>query len=84
MHASRSDAIVIPCKAAGFKWATTRRILKSRPSIKPISAGELDVAWGEYIKLSKTTAQRVVRFWQVRESVKASEPAQMVSALPAA
>jgi uncharacterized protein (DUF2336 family) len=82
MHAPRSDAIMIPCKAAGFKWATTRRVLKNRPSMKPVSAGELDVAWGEYIKLSKTTAQRVVRFWQVRESVKATEPAQMVSALP--
>jgi len=80
MHAPRSDAIVIPCKAAGFEWVTTRAILKNRPLMKQVSASDLDVAWGEYIKLSRATAQRVVRFWQVRDSVMAAAPAQTVSA----
>jgi uncharacterized protein (DUF2336 family) len=68
LHAARGDALLIPCKAAGFEWATTRAILKNRPSWKAVSADELDSAWGEYVKLSRATAQRVVRFWQVREA----------------
>lgn len=80
MYGPRSDAILIPCKAAGFEWVTTRAILKNRPLMKQISASDLDVAWSEYVKLSKATAQRVVRFWQVRDSVKAIAPAQTVSA----
>lgn len=76
MNAPRNEAILIPCKAAGLDWATTRAILKNRPMAKQSSGEELDRAWGEYIKLSQETARRVVRFWQVRETVKGdpSEP----------
>ena len=74
MHTPRSDAILVPCKAAGLDWGTTRAILMNRPLTKQVSNDDLDIAWGEYIKLSRATAQRVVRFWQVRETLKA-EPA---------
>ena len=74
LHAERGDALLIPCKAAGFEWATTRVILKNRPSWKAVSPGDLDSAWIEYVKLSRATAQRVVRFWQVREAMKATPP----------
>jgi hypothetical protein len=80
LHAPRNDAILIPCKAAGFEWATTHALLKSRPALKQISADELSITWGEYLRLSKATAQRVVRFWQVRDSVKVTAPAQAASA----
>jgi uncharacterized protein (DUF2336 family) len=75
MHAPRSDAILIPCKAAGFEWATTHAVLKNRPTLEQISPDDLSIAWGEYSRLSRATAQRVVRFWQARESVKTSIPA---------
>jgi uncharacterized protein (DUF2336 family) len=84
LHAPRSDAILVPCRAAGFEWATTHALLKNRPSLRRISPDELDIAWREYLRLSKTTAQRVVRFWQVRDSVKIAPPAQTVPAPPAA
>jgi uncharacterized protein (DUF2336 family) len=84
LHAPRSDAILIPCKAANFEWATTHAILKNRPSLRQISPDELSIAWGEYIRLSKATAQRVVRFWQVRDSVKVTAPSQTVTPPPAA
>jgi uncharacterized protein (DUF2336 family) len=62
MHVPRSDALLIPCKAVGFDWATTRAILKNRPILKQIAPDELDIVWGECIKLSRATAQRVMRF----------------------
>jgi uncharacterized protein (DUF2336 family) len=84
LHAPRSDAILIPCKAADFEWATTHALLKNRPTLKQISPDDISIAWGEYLRLSKATAQRVVRFWQVRDSVKIAAPSQTISASPAA
>jgi uncharacterized protein (DUF2336 family) len=84
LHAPRGDAILIPCKAASFEWSTTQVLLKNRPCLRQISSDELSIAWGEYLRLSKATAQRVVRFWQVRDSVKLPAPAQTASAPPAA
>jgi uncharacterized protein (DUF2336 family) len=83
MRAPRNDGILIPCKAVGFDWATTRAILKSRPLSKQVSPGDLDIAWGEHVRLSKATARRLVRFWQVRESVK-TLPAEEMPAVAAA
>jgi uncharacterized protein (DUF2336 family) len=71
MHSERGDSLLIPCKAAGFEWATVRNILKNRPAWKVISEIDLEKAWADYINLSKTTAERVNRFWQVKEKVKA-------------
>jgi uncharacterized protein (DUF2336 family) len=84
MHAPHSDAILVPCKAVGFEWATTRAILRIRPAMKQSSDADLNLAWREYLKLSRTTAQRVVRFWQMRESVKNTAPVETAAAPSAA
>ena len=76
MQAARADAVLIICKAAGFEWATTRAVLKNRLTWKPILPRDLDNAWGDYVKLSKATANRVVRFWQVRGTFKDADPTQ--------
>ena len=39
----------------------------SRPSAKGTSSQALDVAFANFERLSASTAQRVVRFWQVRQ-----------------
>lgn len=70
MHSERGDALLIPCKSAGFEWSTVRNILKNRPSWKMISEHDLEKAWADYINLSKSTAERVNRFWQVKDKVK--------------
>jgi uncharacterized protein (DUF2336 family) len=61
------DPILILCKAAGYKWTTARGIITSRPSAKGTSTQALDAAFGNFEKLSPSTAQRVVRFWQVKQ-----------------
>jgi len=67
MAGDRPDPILILCKAAGYGWTTARAIIMSRPSAKGTSAPSLDAAFSNFEKLSASTAQRVVRFWQVRQ-----------------
>jgi uncharacterized protein (DUF2336 family) len=64
----RVDPVLILCKAAGFGWPTVRAIMTARPGKQGTSTQGLDEAYANFEKLSLSTAQRVVRFWQVRQS----------------
>jgi uncharacterized protein (DUF2336 family) len=55
------------CKAAGYGWMTARAIMLARPDAKNTSTSAIDTAFANFEKLSPSTAQRVVRFWQVRQ-----------------
>jgi uncharacterized protein (DUF2336 family) len=65
MNGERADPILILARAAGFGWSTARAILNARPGGKP-SPQTLDAARENFERLTATTAQRVVLFWQVR------------------
>jgi uncharacterized protein (DUF2336 family) len=67
MSGDRPDPILILCKAAGYGWPTARAIIVARPGSKGTSAPALDAAFANFEKLSPSTAQRVVRFWQIRQ-----------------
>ncbi|MBI4274842.1 MAG: DUF2336 domain-containing protein [Rhizobiales bacterium] len=67
MDDERPDPILILGKAAGFGWATVRAIIDARPSAKGKTTAGLDAARANFDRLSPSTAQRVVRFWQVSE-----------------
>jgi len=62
----RADPVLILCRAAGFKWDTVRAIILSRPGKAGTSTNGLDDALANFERLSISTAQRVVSFWQVR------------------
>jgi uncharacterized protein (DUF2336 family) len=66
MNGERADPVLILARASGFGWQTVRAILNARPGAKPSPHG-LDVARENFERLTVTTAQRVVRFWQVRQ-----------------
>ncbi len=66
----RNDAVLIPCRAAGLQWPTVEAILHNRLLDHKISDQILDCARRDYEKLSKATAQRTLRFMQIRDSVK--------------
>jgi uncharacterized protein (DUF2336 family) len=68
MQDVQGDGILIACKAAELHWPTVAAILKRRYSHHSVSEHELAQAKTEFIRLSKTTAQRVLRFWQAREA----------------
>jgi uncharacterized protein (DUF2336 family) len=66
MNGERADPVLILARAIGFGWATVKAILNARPGSKP-SAQTLDAALENFDRLTAPTAQRVVRFWQVRQ-----------------
>ncbi len=67
----RTDALLVPCKAAGFSWATVRALLELRARHNAVADHGMDAAMKEFAKLSQPTAARVLRFWQVRQTTAA-------------
>ena len=67
MGGERPDPVLILCRAVGLNWPTVKAIIMLRPDGKSASHG-LDAAFANYERLSSSTAQRVVRFWQVRQA----------------
>jgi uncharacterized protein (DUF2336 family) len=68
MAGDRPDPVLILCKAAGLSWPTVKAVILARPDPAGTSAQALDAAFANYDRLSASTAQRVVRFWQVRKA----------------
>ncbi len=66
MSGDRPDPILILCKATGWGWQTAKSIMTVRPGAKGTSSQGLDAAFTNFERLSPATAQRVLRFWQVR------------------
>jgi hypothetical protein len=58
--------VLILCKSAGWGWQTVRAIIMACPGGKSVSSQGLDNAYTNFERLSPATAQRVMRFWQVR------------------
>jgi uncharacterized protein (DUF2336 family) len=67
MSGDRPDPVLILCKAAGLSWPTVKAVITVRPDVAGTSPQSLDAAFANYERLSASTAQRVVRFWQVRQ-----------------
>ena len=67
MGGERSDPILIMARAAGFTWQSVRAIITSRPGAKGTANSSLEAAKENFDRLTAATAQRVVRFWQVRQ-----------------
>ncbi len=66
MNGDRADPVLILARATNFGWPTVREIINARPGPKP-SPQTLDAAFENFERLTSATAQRVVRFWQVRQ-----------------
>jgi len=64
MSGERPDPVLILCKAAGYSWPTAKNVILLRLGHKGKSSPTLDSASVNFDKLSMSTAQRVVRFWQ--------------------
>jgi uncharacterized protein (DUF2336 family) len=66
MSGERLDPILILCKSAGWSWQTVRALATTLPIGASISGQALDLAYANFERLSRTTALRVMRFWQVQ------------------
>jgi hypothetical protein len=70
MDDERPDPVLILGKAAGFAWSTVRAIIAARPSSKGKSSVSIEAAHANFERLSPSTAQRVVRFWQASQGAR--------------
>ena len=68
MKSPRSEGLLVPCKAADFRWETVAAILRMRFSPASIPQSHLDQTEQDYARLSRASAQRMLRFWQVRDT----------------
>ena len=73
LQGEHREAILIPCKAAQLEWPTVLMLLSK---CRAASDQDLDQARRDYFKLTQSSAQRVLRFWQVRRTTKPNETAR--------
>jgi uncharacterized protein (DUF2336 family) len=64
----RPDPVLILCKAADMSWPTVKSVMTSCAKANGVSVIGIEGALANYERLSVSTAQRVVRFWQVKQS----------------
>jgi uncharacterized protein (DUF2336 family) len=67
MSGERPDPVLILCKATGLAWPTVKAMFLVGSNGRGRSTQVLDEAFANYSRLSASTAQRVVRFWQVTQ-----------------
>jgi len=84
LQSEHREAWVIPCKVAGLDWPTVRVILSCRSMGRAMTDQTLDAARADYYKLSQASAGRVLRFWQVRQTVSKDAPGPLKVSSPAA
>lgn len=66
MQGSHIDAVLIPCRAVGFSWPTVKAVIQLNPFHRALTDDRYAQLHDDYQKLSTATAQRIIRFWQVR------------------
>jgi uncharacterized protein (DUF2336 family) len=66
MTGDRPDPVLILGKSAGWGWPTVKAIITAWPGGQGTSSQGLDAAYANFDRLSATTSQRVMRFWQAR------------------
>ena len=65
----RYDPILIVGKTIGLEWATVRALILLRLGQEPGGrAGDIESARVNFARLMPSTAERVVSFWQTRQS----------------
>jgi hypothetical protein len=69
MMADEPGGVVLVCKAIGLSWVTTSRILALGADRSGRAESDADHAQAEFDKLTKPTAERIMRFWRVRQTV---------------
>ena len=79
LQSEHREAFLVPCKAAALDWPTVRMILTCRSIGRTMSDQDLDASRTDYFKLSQDNAQRVLRFWQVRQTAADSASAPVVA-----
>jgi hypothetical protein len=70
MRSDKIAGVVLVCKSVGTPWNTAEAIL--RLALKrhhKITDSEIGNARHDFLDLARATAERIIRFWQLRQSV---------------
>jgi uncharacterized protein (DUF2336 family) len=67
MGGERFDPVLILGRSASFSWDTVLAIINAKPGSQGIPQDAIKAAKDNFDRLTPATAQRVVRFWQVRQ-----------------
>lgn len=66
------DPVLLICKAIDLDWSIARAVLGAKLGMKEIHESRAEETEKKYRKLSISSAQRVLRFWQAREKLAAA------------
>jgi uncharacterized protein (DUF2336 family) len=77
---SDADLMLLLIKATGLSWSTAKLILQLRAGEGGLAAATLDSAHRRFERLQLSTAQRVVRFYQIRHTSGPKGPVAPLSA----
>jgi len=69
MDLDRPDALLIACRSAGLEWSTTREIISLQARDQEISEAGFRRARENFNNLTKSSADRILHFWQSRQPV---------------
>jgi len=69
LSGTRNDAVLIPCKAANLSWNTAEAILRNRHGKDSLPEQIIGLARNDFGRLTVATAQKTLRFMQVRATV---------------
>ena len=64
-----TGGLVLACKALGFEWSTAIEVLRTGAERSGLSERDINRAHADFMKLSRATADRILRFWHVRQTV---------------
>jgi uncharacterized protein (DUF2336 family) len=67
MKSPRDDGLLIPCKVADCSWQTVSAIIATKLPVGSGPKPDHEKLRIDFEKLTKPNAQRLLRFWQVRE-----------------
>jgi uncharacterized protein (DUF2336 family) len=69
MAGERYDPVLILGRSVEFGWDTVRAVISAKPDGRGTSPQAVEAAKENFDRLTAATAQRVVRFWQVRQGM---------------
>jgi hypothetical protein len=67
MKSPRVEGLLVSCRAARLRWPVVRVVLECRlmPALTREALAQTEIEFG---KLTEQSAQRLLRFWKVREA----------------
>jgi uncharacterized protein (DUF2336 family) len=66
MASPRNDGLLVPCRIAKLSWPTVDAILQHRGALHVLTDHDREQLRTEYGRLSQSTAQRLLGFWQAQ------------------